>query len=63
MYFSITWDVIMVQSLDSGQIIFTNSHMNLGKLTTLSALVFSSLKVKIILSTSLDKLLCVKCLG
>ena len=55
--------MIMVQSLDSGQIIFTNNHMNLGKLTTLSALVFSSLKMKIVLSTSLDKLLCVKCLG
>ena len=28
-------DMIMVQSLDSGQIIFTKSHMNLGKFLSL----------------------------
>lgn len=34
-YYHMGHDMIMVQSLDSGQIIFTKSHMNLGKFLSL----------------------------
>lgn len=54
--------MIVIQNLDSGQISFTSSPVNLGKLTSFLCFIFLIFKMKISLSTSLNILLFGKCL-